>query len=548
MSQPAHEADVVVIGGGPGGSTASTMLARQGARVLLLDMARFPRDHVGESLLPASVPVLEELGVLPAIQQAGFLLKWGATMVWGKDKTPWSWYFKETNSQYPHSYQVWRPQFDQILLDNSRAAGVEVLEGHRVLEVLFSDGKASGVRYQRDDGAIRIVNAGFVVDASGQGGVLARQLKLRQWDSFFRNLAVYGYFDGAQRLPEPDATNIFIESYPQGWLWTIPLHTGRASVGAVVDSAVGQREIRRSGPLGFFTGQLAQAPATSRLLREARLSDGPHVVKDWSYVCRPLAGEGYVLVGDAACFVDPLFSSGVHLALMSGILAAAYVTSSLKDAPLGQAAGKVYEEQYLKEYNQFREMARLFYSSNLDPHSYFWEARRLLEGTAGFSPRDAFIRAVAGQPPRGYERAVLDHGVAPPYFLASVGAVEADRRKRQAHLAGLRSRPEGAGGLFRSAVPRLAEGVQVQRKPVVGQGEFEWGHVVITPGHPEGAPCSSLVAHVVSLIDGKVSIDALQQRLVRDLEGDQAAQVAASIDAALQVLYVEGAVEELYAP
>ena len=122
-------ADVIVIGGGPGGSTTATMLARQGWQVLLLERERFPRDHIGESLLPASIPVLEELGVLPAVQAAGFLQKWGATMVWGTDKTPWSWYFRETNQRYPHAYQVWRHHFDQLLLDNSRAHGVEAREG-----------------------------------------------------------------------------------------------------------------------------------------------------------------------------------------------------------------------------------------------------------------------------------------------------------------------------------------------------------------------------------------------------------------------------------
>ena len=137
-------ADVVVIGGGPGGSTTATMLARKGWQVLLLERERFPRDHIGESLLPASMPVLEELGVLPAVQEAGFLRKWGATMVWGTDKTPWSWYFRETNQRYPHAYQVWRPQFDQLLLDNSRAHGVEVREGHQVVDVLFEDGRAVG--------------------------------------------------------------------------------------------------------------------------------------------------------------------------------------------------------------------------------------------------------------------------------------------------------------------------------------------------------------------------------------------------------------------
>ena len=150
--------DVVVIGGGPGGSTVATMLSRQGFKVLLLERERFPREHVGESLLPASMPVLADLGVLAAVQEAGFLTKWGATMLWGRDKTPWSWHFKETNQTYPHSYQVWRPQFDQILLENSRANGVDVREGHRVHEIIFGDDKAVGVIYQDVAGQQRVAN------------------------------------------------------------------------------------------------------------------------------------------------------------------------------------------------------------------------------------------------------------------------------------------------------------------------------------------------------------------------------------------------------
>src|SRR5262245_17410696 len=231
-------ADVVVIGGGPGGSTTATMLARKGWQVLLLEREHFPRDHIGESLLPASIPVLEELGVLPAVQQAGFVPKWGATMVWGTEKTPWSWYFRETNQKYPHSYQVWRPLFDQLLLENSRAHGVDVREGYQVVDVLFGDGRAVGVRYMAD-GTEGIARARFVVDASGQGALLGRKLQLRRWDAFFQNLAVYAYFTGARRLPGADATNIFIESYTHGWFWHIPLPTGWTSTGAVVYSRTG---------------------------------------------------------------------------------------------------------------------------------------------------------------------------------------------------------------------------------------------------------------------------------------------------------------------
>ena len=262
--------DVIVIGGGPAGSTAAAMLAAQGRDVLLLEREKFPRHHVGESMLPASIPILEELGVLAEMDAAGFLPKYGATMVWGADETPWSWYFEETNSRYPHSYQVWRPRFDQILLDNSRKHGVAVREGCRVVDVLFESGRAAGVEFLDQSGAPHTVSTGFVVDASGQGGLLAGKLGLRHWDPFFRNLAVYAYCQGSKRLPGRDATNIFIEAHPQGWLWNIPLHTGWASVGAVVDSRSGQDGVARLGLEGFLRSQLAGAPYMSEMLENAR--------------------------------------------------------------------------------------------------------------------------------------------------------------------------------------------------------------------------------------------------------------------------------------
>ena len=348
MTAQEIQTTVVVIGGGPAGSTTAAMLARQGVEVMLLERERFPRDHVGESLLPASMPVLEELGVLGAVQEAGFVPKFGATMSWGRDRAPWSWYFGETNAKYPHSYQVWRPRFDHILLENSRSLGVDVRQEHRVSEVVWDGQRAAGVRFQTKDGHAGSVRAGFVVDASGQAGLLSRSLGLRRWDTFFQNLAVYGYFTGAQRLPSPDDGNIFIESYEHGWLWIIPLNNGWSSVGVVADSETGQRLIGQHGIKGFFDSQIAQAPHTAGLLEGADLASGPFIVKDWSYVCDRLAGDGYVLAGDAAGFVDPLFSSGVHLALMSGVLVAAYVKSALTDPSITEAAGRAYQELYLK--------------------------------------------------------------------------------------------------------------------------------------------------------------------------------------------------------
>ncbi len=538
-------ADVVVVGGGPGGSTAATMLARKGVQVLLLERERFPRDHIGESLLPASIPILEELGVLPAVQEAGFLPKWGATMVWGKQQTPWSWYFRETNQRNPHSFQVWRPRFDQLLLQNSRSNGVDVREGHTVREVLFQDGRATGVRFTADGAGDCIARARFVVDASGQSALLGRQLQVRRWDAMFQNLAVFGYFAGARRLPEPDETNILVESYPHGWFWNIPLHTGWMSVGAVVDSHVGQEGLRQQSPQRFLLDQIACAPYTAKMLQDARLTHGPFVLKDWSYVSEEVVGDGYILVGDAACFIDPLFSSGVHLALMAGVLAAAYVTTALKDSSMREAAGRVYKELYYKEYGHFREMAKLFYASNRTVESYFWEARRVLGADETFSPRHAFIRAVAGQPPRGYERVVLEQGEAPPEFAHSVRMVESERVARRARLAAIHTHADIQGTRLSRAVPCLAAGVSVERKPVLAEGEFVWGHVLTTAGYPEGIPCSGLVARLASLIDGRASVAELLARLCADRDAHEGAQIVRSAVAALQILYVDGAVGDL---
>ena len=535
-------ADVIVIGGGPAGSAAATMLARKGWHVIVLEREQFPRDHVGESLLPASIPVLEELGALPTVENAGFLPKYGATMVWGSGDTPWSWYFKETSQRYPHSYQVWRPEFDKILLDNAKEQGVTVLEGHQVTEVIFDGDEAIGVEFTNSNGVPGEAQCRFVVDASGQSTLLARHLETKKWDPFFQNLAVYAYFTGAKPLPEPDKNNIFIESYRYGWLWSIPLHTGRTSVGVVVDSKIGQEGIQQNGAKAFLEAQLAQSNHTKAMLADAQMDSEPNVVMDWSYTAEKLFGPGYIIAGDAACFVDPLFSSGVHLALMSGVLAAAYVTTALKEPTIAEAAGEVYQELYLKEYNQFREMARLFYSSNLSEESYFWEARRITN-TDEYSPRHSFIQAVAGQPPRGYERVVLDRGQAPEEFIESVRAVESERLYRTQWLAALAA--DTQRNQILNAVPRLADGVAVQRKPVLAEGEFVPGQVLNTVSQPEGTPCSPLVAAVISEIDGQKSVADIVDGLGQHLDQAGHAQLEEAVSRTVEILYVDGTVAGL---
>ena len=552
-------ADVAVIGGGPAGSATATMLARQGWRVALLERERFPREHVGESLLPASMPVLEELGAMEAVQAAGFLPKYGATMIWGRDPEPWSWHFRETSIQYPHAYQVWRPSFDHILLQNARSHGIDAQEGCRVIAVEWPpESSGATVRYVSDTHGQCTLDARFVVDASGQAALLAQQTGTRHWDSFFQNLAVYAYFEGAAPLPSPDENNIFIEAFEHGWFWTIPLGSaapataskaGWSSVGAVVDNRTGQEGIQRLGAREFLSEQLSQAPHTKAMLRDARWAAGPNVVRDWSYSAERTTGPRFTMTGDAACFIDPLFSSGVHLALMSGVMAAAYATTALRaeetgDEQLRDMAGEVYQELYYREYNQFREMARLFYSSNLTSDSYFWEARRIT-GVQEFTPRQSFVQAVAGQPPRGYERVVLDRGEAPADFVASVRAVEGERAARVHRITGLRSDPQRNQIL--NAVPLLAQGVRVARRPVLGEGEFVWGYSLSAVSQPEGMPCSELVAALISLSDGRTSVSSLVDRLGPGLDQPARAQLEAAISRTVEILYIDGTIGQLVA-
>ena len=534
--------DITVIGGGPGGTCTATILADAGFDVVLLERAHFPREHVGESLLPASLPILERLGVMPAIEDAGFVTKRGATMVWGTDPDPWSWYFEDSpRVAHPTSFQVVRSQFDAILLDNARKHGVEVHEGVAGTDIDFEGARATAVQYSTEDGTGTLA-ARFIVDASGQTALLSRKLDLLQWDTFFQNLAVYGYYRDAERLPAPDEGNIFIEAFEHGWLWLIPLHTGVVSVGAVVDKTTGQSGLRDASPRDFLGAQIEQAPHFATMLREASLVDEPQVVRDWSYTSSTIAGDGYVLVGDAACFIDPLFSSGVHLALNSGRLAAAYVHSSLNDPTMREAAGAAYKRLYDRQYDYFHLMAQLFYSTNRTADSYFWEARRQVVGDEqGLTPREAFVQAVSGHPPQGYERVVLEHGDAPEGIADEVQQVDTLLDERRREMEALSRLADGTNGLLR-LVPELAATLSLGREPILAGDAFQWSHVLSGSGLPDGLPISADSATFVAKIDGRSSLAEIIAALQAEHPPQAASLIERDVLAALPELYVGGVV------
>jgi halogenation protein CepH len=387
--------DVVVIGGGPAGAVSATLLADAGHRVTVLERERFPRYHIGESLLSATLPILDAIGATPAIERHGFLRKPGGTFLWGRQREPWSFFFREDPGGRPHAYQVVRAEFDQLLLENARAHGAEVREEHAVVAV-ESDGDRPVVRARDVHGAELRLAPRFVVDASGQAAVIGRARGLRRFDEFFKNLAVFGYFRDAERLPGELANHILSAAFADGWFWYIPLHDGTMSVGAVVD-ARRWRDVAGSDPEGTYRGLIARCPAIAERLARAALVSPVRIIRDYSYTSMRFGGPGFLLAGDAACFIDPVFSTGVHLACLAGFLGARAVDAVLAGATPEAEAIARYEAAYRGAFERYLRFLYFFYDHNEDPDSYFWTARRVLtHAPADLSLREAFVRLISG--------------------------------------------------------------------------------------------------------------------------------------------------------
>ncbi|HKB04823.1 MAG TPA: NAD(P)/FAD-dependent oxidoreductase [Gemmataceae bacterium] len=359
-----RDTDVIVIGGGRAGSTASTLVAQKGRRVHLFEREKGPRFHIGESLIPQTYHVLKRLNMLPKMKGSHFVKKYSVQFINQRGRLSEPFYFIDHK---PHessqTWQVRRSEFDQIMLDNAREHGVNVHQGVRVLEVLFEGDRAVGVRVKLENGSEHEVRAPVVVDASGQSSMLMDRMGLREWDPVLKKAAVWTYWKGAQRDTGRDegATLVVQTEGKNGWFWYIPLHDDIISVGVVAgyDYLFQNRPSKELEAIYFE--EVAKAPGVQPRIRNATRCDIFRAQKEYSYRSRKAAGNGWVLCGDAFGFLDPLYSSGVLLALTSASMAADAICEGLDRGDTSAAQLGKWEDTFGRGMDRMRRLVCEFY-------------------------------------------------------------------------------------------------------------------------------------------------------------------------------------------
>jgi len=319
--------DIGVIGGGPAGSCAATLLAQEGWSVALFEKAKFPRFHIGESLLPFSLTTFERLGIADRMRQGGFLVKHGGEIVSGCGERELPFFFKDGyRSKQPTSFQVLREEFDQLLLDRAREVGAAVHEETAVESVTFEPEEVR-LTVKGAGESVREHRCRFVIDASGRHSVVGTALGLKERYTDLRKFAVFSHYRGVERADGPRGTLTRMVRARDRWFWMIPMANDLTSVGVVCDT----EQFRMSGlnPEAFLEESIAGQPGVADRMRSAERVREVHSASDYSYRHRQLAGDRWLLAGDAAGFIDPVFSSGVFLALLSGESAAGTVSAVL---------------------------------------------------------------------------------------------------------------------------------------------------------------------------------------------------------------------------
>jgi halogenation protein CepH len=397
---------VLVVGGGPAGATAAALLAREGVPVRILERIAFPRHHVGESLQPASMDLLERhFGLRDRIAAVGFPRKYGAVYVWGESRTPWSVLFDPrleaalAGSEgapldeaglhaggFEHAWNVERSIFDSILLDEAVRRGARLETGAEALAPIVDGDRVVGLRVRTPAGAEEEWRGSHVVDASGQRCLLGHHFRMIRAIEDMRATATYAYFDGAGGVEGVLGRHVqLVVTVDEGWVWFIPVSATRTSVGVVTRSRERLDEARFDAILAGAGPEIAGALAGATAVREPYL----RFARDWSFICGRLAGPGWFCAGDAACFVDPILSGGVDFAIRGGLNAALTILSD--GDPLA------YEEGLRKEYRAYLRLARYWYGNNRSVQGFFWEAHREIPPNAASLPSRAFVYLTSGR-------------------------------------------------------------------------------------------------------------------------------------------------------
>jgi flavin-dependent dehydrogenase len=359
--------DCIIMGGGPSGSTVATLVAKEGFKTLLVERDRFPRRHVGESLMPDSYFVFERLGVLDKLNKSSYARKVGVQFVnhMGRESAPFLFRWNDPR-ECSETWHVPRPEFDQMMFENAAEHGADCRQGVRVLDVLMDGDRAVGVKLQYEDesGAKQTceVHAKVVVDATGQQAILSSKLGLRRVNPALKKAAIWGHFRGCHRDTSDGGvyTIVLHTDQRKSWFWYIPQADDVVSIGVVGDN---EYMLKRNGtPKDIFFEEVAKCSALQWRMKDAEQVDELVVVKEFSYLTDRSAGEGWTLVGDAWGFIDPVYSSGVFFALKSGEMASDCIIEALRTGDVSAAVLGKWLEPFAKSTNFVRKLVHAFYS------------------------------------------------------------------------------------------------------------------------------------------------------------------------------------------